>query len=176
MQLFPVPATGTRILAWLSLALLVLGSACSHQSVRHLDKQIWVPETEQTLQMKYMDFTYQAQKEKSKIRLQGRAQPRQESLPEWASWSRDIWLGAYLCDREGLVLAQDLKVLPAQAIDQDQGFAFEFSLEPQNMGSPGPVFITFGYRLVLTPEESEPQGQDAEEKVFFASESALARF
>jgi hypothetical protein len=178
MKIYPASKPAVWTLAWVILSLMLLAAACSHLSVRHLNKQVWTPNTaaEQTLQMKYMHFVYQAQKEENRIRLQGRAWPRQESLPDWASWSKDVWLGAYLCDREGQVLAQDLKVLPAQDIDQSQGFTFQFSLEPQNMGSPGPVFITFGYRLVLTPAKTEPQGQDTEEKVFFASESALDRF
>ncbi|MFP4630493.1 MAG: hypothetical protein ACLFMQ_07185 [Desulfohalobiaceae bacterium] len=176
MHLFQAPQLNVRIVACLFLGLLLLSSACSHKSVRHLNKQIWLPDTEQSLQMQYMRFEYQAHKGKNGIRVQGEAQPIKASLPEWAAWSRDIWLGAYLCDKEGLVLAKDLKMLPAQEISQNQGFSFEFQLEPKDIGTSGPVFITFGYRLVLTAKQSEILDREAEEKIFFASESALDRF
>ncbi|MFW5960899.1 MAG: hypothetical protein ACOC43_12340 [Desulfohalobiaceae bacterium] len=170
-------ASAPSILTSLLLTTIILGFACSHQSVHHLNKQIWVPGTqEKTLQMEYLNFAYKAQKDKNNIKLQGKAWPRQESIPDWASWSKDIWLGAYLCDRKGSVLAQDLKVLPAQNIAQRKGIAFEFSLEPKDMGSPGPVYITFGYRLVLTPQKNGTPGGDTQEKVFFASEAALKKF
>lgn len=177
MKMHTALASAPSILSCLLLTTIFLGFACSHQSVRHLSKQVWVPDTQdKTLQMKYLNFAYTAQKEKNKINLQGKAWPRQESIPDWASWSRDIWLGAYLCDKKGSVLAQDLKVLPAQNIAQNQGIAFEFFLEPKDMGSPGPVYITFGYRLVLTPQKDGSPGGDTEEKVFFASEAALKKF
>ncbi len=157
------------------LLLLLFSSGCSYQSVRHLNRQVWIPDSRQQLQMNYLNFDYKTSNAAGGLQVQGTARPRMETLPDWAAWSKDIWLGAYLCDQEGLVLAQDLQILPAQAIDMEQGYEFQFSLQPQNMGSPGPVFLTFGYRLVLTQDPASTEGSAPEKQVFFASESALSR-
>lgn len=168
------------VVAALALAGLVLTLGCSYQSVHHLKRQTWAPNSPRTLTMNYLTFTYTCGQRETSLSVQGRAFPRKDTIPGWAGWIDDIWLGAYLSDNNGRVLAKSLQILPPQTLNPEEGLAFEFSLKPHDMGSPGPVFVSFGYRLVLTAREPkktmEVPGKNEDERVFFASESALTRF
>jgi hypothetical protein len=131
--------------------------------------------------MNYLTFDYQTGLTDQGIRISGTAYPRQSAIPQWASWAHDIWLATYLCKETGQVVAKKIAVLPPQALDFEKGFSFDFLLEPQVMAGTGPVFITFGYRLMLSadqslrPEDIKPSQQGSSD-IFFASESALTRF
>ncbi len=163
------------LLIFLLMILFLLWSCSQHESVRHLERKAWNPETKQQLKMKYLTFDYFSRSSENKIEIQGTAQPREDALPSWASWSKEIWLGAYLCDQEGQVLAQDVKVFSPRDI-RDQAIEFQFELHPQHLGSPGAVYITYGYRLVLTRDPETDLDPELKKQVFFASESALSRF
>jgi len=169
--------TWIMISALAGLLTLVLG--CTYQSVHHLKRQAWEADSQSTLSMNYLAFAYICGQQEDGLSVQGRAYPRTEAIPEWAGWIDDIWLGAYLSDSSGRVLAKSLRILSPQPLNPGEGLPFEFNLKPNDMGSPGPVFISFGYRLVLTPSESyRDSGQLTPDpkSIFFASESALTRF
>ena len=167
-------------LAAMLLVLLACTLGCSYQSVHHLERQSWAENSRRTLGMNYLTFTYTCGQQESSLSVKGRAYPKLDKIPEWAEWIDDIWLGTYLSDKDGRVLAKALRILSPQALKADQGIPFEFTLTPHDMGSPGPVFISFGYRLVLTAQEpSKTMGEEQptdKKQVFFASESALTRF
>jgi hypothetical protein len=166
-----------------SLLLVLPAAACSYQSVSHLNRQQWMLDERRCLEMNYLDFRYICRQSESGVSLRGRAFPRTSALPSWASWTKEIWLGAYLSDKDGKLLAKQIKLLPQQKFRPHAGYPFHFQLRPRDVGKPGPVYISFGYRLVLTPassEEGSASGEqeetNGEERVFFASESALTRF
>jgi len=178
-------AQGRAALFLLSLLLAVSAAACSYQSVSHLNRQQWVFNEQRSLEMNYLNFRYICHQDESGVSLRGRALPKHQSLPSWAAWTKEIWLGAYLSDKNGKLLAKQIKLLPQQKFRSRTGYPFQFQLHPRDVGRPGPVYISFGYRLVLTArppgEESpsasgEPGDSEEEERVFFASESALTRF
>jgi hypothetical protein len=132
--------------------------------------------------MKYLNFQYKCKQFGSQLRVFGTALPKDKSIPQWACWTREIWLGAYLSDQDAKVIAKKILILPPQRFDPAHGFPFQMTLQPHDMGSPGPLFITFGYRLVLTDHSSDATSQEqdktcpSKEHVFFASESALTKF
>ncbi|MCF8038141.1 MAG: hypothetical protein K9K79_02395 [Desulfohalobiaceae bacterium] len=161
------------------LAVVFLLTGCAYQSVAHLKRNPWQPEKKQTLNMNYLVFDYTCRQERESLSVNGLARLKQDSVPDWAVRARDVWLGAYLSDQRGSILAKDLIILQAGKLDIQKGFAFGFDLTPQSMGSAGPLFITFGYRLVLTTDQQKGQIKSAETDleseadVFFATESAL---
>jgi hypothetical protein len=165
-----------------ALAILVLAAAsCATQSVRHLKQQPWALGEPQSMQTNYLRFDFLCTQNPGGLRVQGAAYPLKDGpIPDWAIWARDLWLGAYLSDRSGQVLAQEVRILPPQYLNQSQPIRFDFVLQPHSMGEPGPVFISFGYRLVLSSEPGSSPSEDKdpgeESRVFFASESALTRF
>ncbi len=152
-------------------------TGCAYQTVAHLKRNPWQLQQKQTLEMKYLTFHYACSQETDSLRVQGFALVRPDTVPEWVGYAKDVWLGAYLSDRRGSVLAKDLIILKPQKLDKQKGFSFDVKLEPQDMGSPGPLFLTFGYRLVLTADpELQPKSspdRETEKPVFFASESSL---
>ncbi len=182
----PLPSQARAILSRLvlagSLAILVLAAAsCATQSVRHLKQQPWSLGEPQSMQTNYLRFDFLCTQDPGGLKVQGAAYPLEDGpIPDWAIWARDLWLGAYLSDRSGQVLAQEVRILPPQHLNQLHPIRFDFVLEPHSMGEPGPVFISFGYRLVLSsePGSSPAEDKDAGEEspIFFASESALTRF
>lgn len=160
-------------------ALVLLLAGCAYQTVAHLKRNPWQLKTEQTLEMNYLIFQYTCNQEREKLTVTGTAQLKPGSIPDWAQQAQDVWLGAYLNDHRGRILAKDLKMLQTDQEDSNTGFAFVFDLKPEVMGSPGPLFLTFGYRLVFgtgsgTGEDTAASGSTPEDRnVFFASESAL---
>ena len=148
-------------------------TGCAHQTVAHLKRNPWQLDQEQTLAMKYLTFEYVCSQETDSLRVRGQALIRPDTVPEWVVYAKDVWLGAYLSDRRGSVLAKDLVILKSQELNKQKGFPFDVQLEPQDMGSPGPLFLTFGYRLVLTAGAETGPEAETEKSVFFASESSL---
>ncbi|MFW5819179.1 MAG: hypothetical protein ACOCVE_04980 [Desulfovermiculus sp.] len=182
----PLPFQARMIVSCLilagSLAILVLAaSSCATQNVRHLKQQPWSLDEPQSMQTNYLRFDFLCSQDPGGLKVQGAAYPLEDGpIPDWAIWARDLWLGAYLSDRSGQVLAQEVRILPPQLLTQLHPIRFDFALEPHSMGEPGPVFISFGYRLVLSSEPGSSPSRDKdsgqESPVFFASESALTRF
>jgi len=169
-----------RSLALIGLVALVLTvSSCASQSVRHLKQKQWSLDQPQDMRTNYLRFHFRCTQDPEGLQVQGTAHPLQDGpIPKWATWARDLWMGVYLSDRSGQVLAQEILVLPPQRLTKDQPISFTFVLQPHSMGQPGPVFISFGYRLVLAPGpiRTQENGSRATSPVFFASESALTRF
>jgi hypothetical protein len=161
----------TALIAVLILALAAIWG-CAHLSVRHLQRRPWELERPQTLTMKFWRFEYRVVPMNDRFGVAGRAYPL-ENVPEWADYVGDLWFACYLADENGRVLAQDLRVFVPQELDRSAGLPFEFILKPENIGSGGKLYTTFGYRMVLRPGPAETTPEGKEPEVFFASESAI---
>ncbi|MGE4296385.1 MAG: hypothetical protein AB7E47_00025 [Desulfovibrionaceae bacterium] len=178
------------------LVLALVAAGCSSMSVRHLKRQPFTFEGEQTLTMKFWRFSYRSMPLSAKYGVVGMAFPVAQALPEWATTIDELWLAAYLCDEHGRVIARDksLIIRLSRVLDPRQGVPFEFILEPEDLPGPGPLFVTFGYRVVVSegaqsaPTEApaavpasrdgagKPQAAPAKPRVFFAKEGALTLF
>ncbi len=164
------------------ILLTFMAVGCSYSSVGHLQRQPWVLNAEQQLEMRFWRFSYVAESSGGQYRVKGRAIPKTENLPADLSWIEDLWLAAYLSDDQGRVLAQDLRVSSNLALDPEQGVSFTFTLRPDRLNRTASLQITFGYNMTLTPHE-DYMAQEALEKkhagergsVFFAHEGALTR-
>ena len=162
----------------LSCLLLVLLMGCAHQSVYHLQR---VPMAsggaEQLVDLDYWNFTFTTTDREGRVQVQGRALPRQSAMPPWAAWIEDLWMEAYLSDERGKVLARHLRVFDSRRLDFQEGVPFSFTLQPVEMGGPGRVYVSFGYRMVLSRSASDHAGSvSGNTDVFFASEGALTRY
>jgi hypothetical protein len=168
-----IPATRLRLLALLLAAALLpgLSAGCSHLSVRHMNRQPWSVGTPQSLEMKYWRFEYETVPLHDKFGIRGVAYPVTGQIPDWAAWVDELWLAAYLSDSRGRVIAKDLSVYLPRPLQPSRGVGFEFILQPEDLGRAGHLYVTFGYRMVLT-ESAEPDG---EHQPFFANEGALSR-
>ncbi|NJB68243.1 hypothetical protein GGQ74_001916 [Desulfobaculum xiamenense] len=171
-----------RHVAWIA-ALVVLAAivtGCSHMSVKHLKRQPWVLEAGQSLPMKFWRFDYAVVPLTDRFGVRGRAYPVTDAVPGWAEWVGDLWLAAYLSDRDGNVIAKDLRVYLPRSLDRAEGVEFEFILRPDKLETRDDLFITFGYRMKLTSERygdvDKSPGDDTGGEVFFASEGALTRY
>lgn len=166
-------------------AVMLLG--CSYASVGHLQRQPWVLNMHQELEMRFWSFSYVAESVEGQYVVNGVAEPRSESLPDDLAWIEDLWLAAYLSDDRGRVLAQDLRVYSALPLDSGEGVSFSFVLRPDQLSRSAPLEITFGYNMTLT-QGQEPVTQEhapgdavkrqpvgAKPGVFFAHEGALTR-
>lgn len=162
-----------RMRTLLTLTVFLLLTACSHLSVLHLDKQPWTLGQQNTLAMRYWDFTYTSRLQDNTLIVTGTAKPIPGTLPPWAVWIQDLWLQIYLSDDDSLVLAKDLRLYLPTPLDPTEGVPFEFHLKPENLGSSGPLFISFGYRMELSAGHDSPPGPDGTPRVFFASQGAL---
>lgn len=167
-------------LSLLLVIFVVIG--CSYTSVGHLQRQPWILNAEQHLEMRFWNFFYVAEPFDGHYRITGRALPREENLPKNQEWIEDLWLAAYLSDDQGRVLAQDLQVLSGVSLDLNQGVPFTFSLRPNRLNRSASLHITFGYNMTLTPHEnfmklqaSEGEHEDERNAVFFAHEGALTK-
>ena len=170
-----------RTASGLLLSLCLVLMACTTQSVRHLKQEPWILEKPQHLSTTYLRFDYVCSQSPKGLKVQGTARPLQDGpIPEWAIWARDLWMGAYISDKSGQVLAKNVQILPSQRVDGNHPIFFTFVLHPQSMGEPGPVSISFGYRLVLAagPKDLIQSDRNGSKQalVFFATESALTRF
>lgn len=162
-------------LVLLTAAMLLL-TACSQMSVKHLNRNIWELETERSLPMKFWRFDYRITPVRDQFAVRGTAFPLTRTLPAWARWIDDIWFAAYLSDKEGTVIAQDLRVSSTGLLDIDAGVPVEFTLRPESLPTSGELYITFGYRIKLVPEPVDKKHKTPPADVFFASEGAMTRF
>lgn len=147
-------------------------ASCAHLSVVHLDKKPWTVGQNDSLTMRYWTFSYTSRMEDNKIIVSGTARPVKDAVPEWAIWIQDLWLQVYLSDGQSRVLAKDLRLYLPTELDHAQGIPFEFHLQPEALGSSGPLHISFGYRMELASERRTAASQ-AQPRIFFASQGAL---
>jgi len=158
-------------LALLLLTLLTL-AACAHapQSVGHLRRDAWSLEEPRSLIMNFVRFDYQIQPVGDVAGIKGWAYLDITKMPIWAKWAESLSFTAYICEADGKVRAQDTRTFLPRSVNQDEGVPFEFTLRPEEWGTK-PLFITFGYRIVLT-ESDEAKGNKPS---FFASEDAMIK-
>lgn len=176
------PATGetqlgygskTKAAAGCFLAtILILATGCSHLSVKHLAMRPWHLNTSEEVALKFWRFDYRTEARRNGFAIIGKASPVADAVPHWADSVQELWLAAYVSDAKGRVVARDLLVFDPGPLPPDEGLPFLFELQPDKVQS-GPLFVTFGYRMVLSGPPAQPGGPD---RVFFASESALTRY
>lgn len=156
----------------LALAALLLWSCAPvPQDVGHLRRDAWSLEEPRSLMVKFMRFDYQIQPLGGDVAgVKGWAYLDTSKVPDWAKWVDSLVLTVYLSDPEGHVMAQDSRSFLPRAAKADEGVPFEFSLRPEQWGKRA-LFVTFGYRVVLT------EGRDVQggKETFFASEDAITR-
>lgn len=155
-----------------ALALAAGLAACaSHpMSAGHLKRDAWSLEEPRSLITNFMRFDYQVLPVDEAAGIKGWAYLDASKLPPWALWLESVTLSAYLCDPDGRVIAQDTRSFLPRAVRADEGIGFEFTLKPEAWGKK-PLFIAFGYRLVLTEGREVKGGQGP----FFANEDAITR-
>ncbi len=171
-----------NVCRFFTLVFIILLSGCAYTSVGHLQRQPWILNTQQNLEMRFWRFSYVAESADGHYTLIGRAEPVLNSLPTDLHWIDDLWLAAYLSDDQGRVLAQDLRVFSGLPLDSGQGVPFNFSLRPDRLNRSSALQVTFGYNMTLTPHESytaedlpTKQGLSEQKRVFFAHEGALTK-
>ncbi len=147
----------------------VLATACATQSVGHLNRNPWLVNTPQTLEMEYWSFKYTSVPLTSRFGLSGTAYPILDKVPASLDTLEELWLAAYLSDAQGRIVAKDLRVYLPRELKGDSGVDFEFILEPEDVGRSGPLYVTFGYRMVLSQK-------GAPDNVFFATQGAVNQF
>jgi hypothetical protein len=157
-------------------------AGCSYVSVGHLQRQPWVLNASQELEMRFWKFSFTAEFVDGHYVLNGLAKPRMDSLPEGMAWIENLWLAAYLSDDRGRVLAQDLRVFSALPLDPERGVEFAFVLKPDQLSRSAPLEVTFGYSMTLTRyrdhvvrDASKKQHAVEKNGVFFAHEGALTK-
>ena len=163
----------------LLLSLSLLG--CTHLSVKHLRKNPWTLNSNQTLEMSFWRFEYEGTFINNTYMIKGVAYPKKDVIPGWAEWIQDLWLSAYLSDINGYVVARDIKVYQPCKLDYNQGVKFEFVLQPEKLPSAGPLFVTFGYTMQLTSNQFDKSAiakrplTGDKGNVFYASQWAMTR-
>ncbi len=172
-----VTTAGSRLrgllpLAVLALAVLLLWTcAPAPQTVGHLRRDAWSLEEPRSLIVKFMRFDYQIKPVGGDVAgVSGWAYLDTGKAPDWAKWVESLVLTVYLSDSEGRVIAQDSRSFLPRAASADEGVPFEFSLRPEQWGTRA-LFVTFGYRVVLTESRDVAGGR----QTFFASEDAITR-
>ena len=156
-----------------ALTSLLFLVACAHLSVVHLDKKQWIHGQSEVLTTRYWTFNYTTHTEDKRLIISGVAYPLTENIPSWATWIQDLWIQAYLSDEENKVLAKDLRLYLPIDLDPKQGVPIEFHLSPDTLGASGPLYISFGYRMELTPDRAAQPTPGQRPQVFFASQGAL---
>ncbi len=167
---------GTLGLAVVSVVLLV---GCSNVSVKHMRSILWKSGEAQTLALRYWRFDFEAVPFQESFGIRGAATPILDEAPAWAVWIDDLSIAAYLCDANGRILGQAQKAFLPGQLNAQTSVPFEFIMEAEEPDDPRGIYVTFGYRMVLTDGVAQPaatlrQGE-AEPHVFFASEGALNR-
>lgn len=162
-----------------TLAGILLLAGCAQLNVGHLERKPWRLQQQETLSLQFWRFEYQPHPKEERYEVLGRAYPLTKGLPEWATHIEELWFAVYLNDSRGRVLAKDVQVLPPNDLTPDvveEGLPFHFALQPEDIGQSGPLFVTFGYRMVLTPPPGVAASDEAqkEPRVFFANEGALS--
>ncbi len=180
----PRPGQTTKpSLAFLAAALLLLvfSAGCSHLSARHLERKPWLADSRQELSSRFWNFSFQGMLLEDGYGVRGEAAPTTQGIPEWADWIEELWFEAYLCDSQGRVIARDIRVIPPRPLAQSNPIAFEFLLKPEELARPGPLYVAFGYRMVLahppsSGEKPAEAGNGEAPESFFVTEKALLRF
>ncbi len=163
-----MPTRPTLTLFRLAVCLLLLALAgCSYQSVRHLHRQPWLLGEPQEVALKFWTFRYAATPLPGAFGVQGEASPRLDAIPGGPRRLEELCLTAYLSDQNGRVLAQSAQTYLPRDLDARPA-VFDFTLVPDSSDA-GPLYVAFGYRMVLGPGSSGASG------VFFASEGAVTR-
>ncbi len=154
-----------RTFALLGILLL---AGCSGLSVRHLPSNPWKNEASQTLSMRYLAFQYQVIPVENRLGIVAEAYPVVDKLPDWASWYGEICLDVYVSDEWGRVLATREVSLVPRPLNREAGLPLEVTLD---LGTDRyqPLFVSFGYRLVLT--DTQPNEKAA--RRILVSEKAL---
>jgi len=162
----------TIVLCAALLLVTALLSSCAQtpMTVGHLKRDPWSLEEPHSLQTNFMRFDYQVLPVGDTAGIKGWAYLDTGKLPEWAKWVESASFTAYLCDPEGHVVAQDTRTFLPREARADEGIGFEFALRPEHWGK-RPLFIAFGYRLVLTEGRDVQSGREP----FFASEDAITK-
>jgi hypothetical protein len=166
------------LLGLAALAVLVALAGCSHLSARHLHRQPWVLNVPQSLAMTYWTFDFEAVPSSGKFTVRGEARPRREAVAPDLDRVDDLWLAAYLCDAKGRVLTKAIAFNDPATLDFGRPVPFSFTLSPKDVEG-GPLFIAFGYRMVLSSSHGAPTGPAGETRrtePFFASEGAVTRY
>ncbi|EPR41930.1 putative lipoprotein [Desulfovibrio sp. X2] len=165
--------------AALALALLLLAAGlltgCAHMSVRHLARTPWTMGQQEEVTLKYWRFVFVTTPETDRFRVRGTAYPLTEDLPKWADWIDELWLSAYVADKNGGVVTDDLRVYLPGPFDPTKGVPFDFTLKPDRLES-GQLFITFGYRMALGQGKPADGTPDPKRRIFFANERAMDFF
>ncbi|HWR04047.1 MAG TPA: hypothetical protein VN419_08490 [Humidesulfovibrio sp.] len=154
----------------LAASTLLSGCAQAPMSAAHLKRDPWSLEEPRSLVTKFMRFDYQVMPVGDVAGIKGWAYLDTAKLPEGVKWVESLTFTAYLCDPDGRVMAQDTRTFLPREARADDGIGFEFTLQPEAWGQ-RPLFIAFGYRLVLT----EGRGVQGAKGPFFASEDAATR-
>jgi len=158
----------------LTLSLLLGLGGCAQTSVQHLKRQPWKLGAQQTLDAKFWRFSFECMTQKDSLGVRGVALPNLAMIPEWASNIDELWLAVYVNDARGRVLAKNLLVLLPRPLDRNRGVSFEFLLEPEDIGQTEQLFVTFGYRMMLS--DGQPPVDGKQPRIFFANEGAVTKF
>ncbi|GFM36690.1 hypothetical protein [Desulfovibrio psychrotolerans] len=145
---------------------------CAQLSVSHLDKRPWIAEAPQTIHMRFWRFEFMNMPLKEGVGLQGMAYPNTELFPDWARWYDQLAFTVYLSESSGTVVSSaQLDVLPRE-LGKEPAIPFEFRLP--SGGADTPLYVSFGYRMVLAETPWKP-GARQEGRIYFAHEGALSR-
>ena len=156
-----------RVFALLGVLLL---AGCSGLSVRHLPSNPWKNEASQSIQMRYLVFQYQVIPVGNELGIVAEAYPVIDKLPDWASWYGEIGLSVYVSDERGRVLAsQDITLVP-RPLNREAGLPLDVSLD-LGTNRYQPLYVSFGYRLVLT--DAQPNAETS--RRILVSEKALEK-
>lgn len=147
---------------------MLLLAGCSGQTVRHLPSNLWKTEQPQKLQMRYLSFEYQVVRMEDGLGIVAEAYPVISRLPDWASWYGEISLSIYVADEQGKVLASQDTVLVPRPLQREASLPIEARFD-LGTNSQQPLFVSFGYRLVLT--DTVPTSSSARRTLI--TESAL---
>lgn len=133
--------------------------------------------------MKFCRFEYTGVQAGARYGLKGAAYPLVDNLPGWAKNLESLTLTAYLKDKNGNVLASDVKEYLPMPVDAKNGIAFDFFLDPGKTQSSSALSISFGYRAMFTSKAKAKAGRAAgavatipDGEVFFAEEGALIKY
>jgi hypothetical protein len=167
-----------RRLVFLLLVLLPVLAGCSRMSVGHMQMNPWVMGQQQEVALKYWRFEYRTEPRTNGVDgylVTGRAYPAKDALPGWADWIDDLWLGAYVADADGEVLARDRRTYLPGPLALEKGLPFSFEMDPAD--GERPLRITFGYRMTLADGPPDEAGAEVEDRrLFFGSETALSSY
>lgn len=167
----------TPLFARLAILALVLALAgCATMNVRHLNRVPWTMGETGEVTLKFWSFAATTTPEAGGFRVSGTAYPKMENLPEWAEWIDELWFAAYVSDKNGNVLADEVRIYLPGPLAPEAGTPFDFLLKPEKIEA-GALFLTFGYRMTLADSRPAEPGSIADKRrIFFASESAVDFF